>query len=138
MNGFFTAREGRDGSPVKGAPCPAALTRRLYDISPRPSHSPSPAPPEPDAVSPKPENAGSSESSESSDGRTLTPTGNSDVKHEKDLLSLASPVDAGLHETIKGVYRLWAATRKPQAPDEGAPGQKDEFMKVVQDALNEI
>lgn len=89
-------------------------------------------------MSPKLKNADSSESSESSDGRTLTPTGNSDVKHEKDLLPLASPVDAGLHETIKAVYRLWAATRKPQEPDEGAPGQKDEFVKVVQDALNEI
>ena len=139
----LTTFRGRETSP-EGIPCPEALSRRLHNISPRVSLVPSPAPPEPEEDVLGLENVESPDvfSPDTSDTRTLTPPGDIQTGAIPELsLSDNTPladkgqggtVHSGVHEAIRGVYRLWAASRKTH-PD--ANVEKDEFLDLVRDAL---
>lgn len=143
----------QDGSPTNGVLSPETLARRLHNISPRPSHSPSPAPPDVDTDPIRLEQLERLESllspdssPDTSDGQTLTPPGNTVTNGIPQMfLSTSSPissknseafVESGLQDAIRGVYRLWTATRK-SGPIE-APEQKEEFIDIVRGALADV
>ncbi|KAL5534197.1 hypothetical protein ACEPAG_659 [Sanghuangporus baumii] len=140
----LTTFRGRETSP-DGVPCPEALSRRLHNLSPLVSLAPSPAPPEADADVLGLENVESPDvvSPDTSDTQTLTPPGDTQTNAipELSLSASISPlvdkgrdgvVHSGVHEAIRGVYRLWAASRGVQ-PDTTV--DKDEFLDLVRDTL---
>ncbi|KAH8120368.1 hypothetical protein DFH11DRAFT_1539519 [Phellopilus nigrolimitatus] len=150
---FADLRADADLSP--GALSARALARRLHSLSPRPSHTPSPAPREDeDTGTEGTSSLDSSDSPQTSDGLLCTPPVLLEASPHTEIVSpiprvlrkpfeleggdredkIEDDVDAGLRDAIKGLYCLWATTRKGRT-NASVADEKDAFIRVVNNVV---